>query len=184
MRKSRTNSLLKPRAGQVDDEAPRNGESRAARKIDRGPLPGYYGYNLRIAQVAVFEDFARIVGRLADRMGELTPGRFSLLTLLKHNPGINQTDLSRAVGLDKSTLTPALDQLERNGLILRQRTASDRRTYALSLSEKGEALLEDLNEKVLQHERNIVAALSPSERATLLRLLKKIARSLGSGAVD
>lgn len=156
----------------------------APRRIDRGPLPGFYGYNLRIAQVAVFEDFARIVGRLADRMGELTPGRFSLLMLLKHNPGINQTDLSRAVGLDKSTLTPALDQLERKGLIRRERTAADRRTYALSLSEKGEALLDDLIVKVRRHEENIVASLSTTERATLLRLLKKIARSLGSGAVE
>lgn len=156
----------------------------APRKIDRGPLPHYYGYNLRIAQVAVFEDFARIVGRLADRMGELTPGRFSLLTLLKYNPGINQTDLSRAVGLDKSTLTPALDQLERKGLILRQRTAADRRTYSLSLSDKGLALLDDLADKVAEHERNIVAALTPAERTTLLRLMKKISRSLGSGAVE
>lgn len=154
------------------------------RQIDRGPLPGYYGYNLRIAQVAVFENFARIVGRLADRMGELTPGRFSLLMLLRHNPGINQTDLSRAVGLDKSTLTPALDQLERKGLIIRERTATDRRTYALSLSDKGEALLADLTTKVERHEENIVAALSGAERAALLRLLKKISRSLGSGAVE
>ncbi len=154
------------------------------RQINRGPLPGYYGYNLRIAQVAVFENFSKIVGRLADRMGELTPGRFSLLMLLKHNPGINQTDLSRAVGLDKSTLTPALDQLERKGLIIRERTANDRRTYALSLSERGEALLADLTAKVERHEENIVAALSDAERAALLRLLKKISRSLGSGAVE
>lgn len=154
------------------------------RRIDRGPLPDYYGYNLRIAQVAVFENFARIVGRLADRMGELTPGRFSLLMLLKHNPGINQTDLSRAVGLDKSTLTPALDQLERKGLVIRERTANDRRTYALSLSEKGEALLADLTTKVERHEENIVAALNATERSALLRLLKKISRSLGSGAVE
>lgn len=184
MRKSRTTSALQkaPKSGVANDTL-RSGNG-VPRKIDRGPLPGYYGYNLRIAQVAVFEDFAKIVGRMADRMGELTPGRFSLLTLLKHNPGINQTDLSRAVGLDKSTLTPALDQLERNGLILRQRTATDRRTYALSLSEKGKTLLDDLNAKVLQHEQNIVASLSSSERATLLRLLKKIARSLGSGAVE
>ncbi|WP_298725402.1 MarR family transcriptional regulator [uncultured Ferrovibrio sp.] len=183
MARSRTTAAAQkaPKTAAANVTARGNGITR---KIDRGPLPGYYGYNLRIAQVAVFEDFARIVGRMADRMGELTPGRFSLLTLLKHNPGINQTDLSRAVGLDKSTLTPALDQLERNGLILRQRTAADRRTYALSLSEKGKALLDDLNAKVLQHERNIVASLSPSERATLLRLLKKIARSLGSGAVE
>ncbi|HEX6960088.1 MAG TPA: MarR family transcriptional regulator [Ferrovibrio sp.] len=154
------------------------------RKIDRGPLPSYYGYNLRIAQVAVFEDFARIVGRLADRMGELTPGRFSLLTLLRHNPGINQTDLSRAVGLDKSTLTPALDQLERKGLIVRERTAADRRTYALRLSERGEALLDSLDDKVRRHEQNIVAGLSSAERAALLKSLKKIARSLGSEAVE
>lgn len=168
--------------GQGKATQKRNGSP--PRQIDRGPLPGYYGYNLRIAQVAVFENFAKIVGRLADRMGELTPGRFSLLMLLKHNPGINQTDLSRAVGLDKSTLTPALDQLERKGLVIRERTANDRRTYALSLSEKGEALLADLTAKVERHEENIVAALSGAERATLLRLLKKISRSLGSGAVE
>lgn len=185
MRKTRTAALQQPKSKKTSSSiagAARNGS--APRKIDRGPLPNYYGYNLRIAQVAVFEDFSHIVGRLADRMGELTPGRFSLLTLLRHNPGINQTDLSRAVGLDKSTLTPALDQLERKGLIVRERTVADRRTYALRLSERGEALLDGLDSKVRQHEQNIVSALNPSERTALLRLLKKIARSLGSEAVE
>lgn len=163
--------------------APKAGR-RTTRKIDRGPLPGYYGYALRIAQVAVFENFERMVGRLADRMGELTPGRFSLLTLLKANPGINQTALSRAVGLDKSTLTPALDQLERKGLILRERTPEDRRTYALSLTAEGDAFLAELTRKVEQHEKNIVAALSPAERTALIRLLKKVAKSLGSEAIE
>jgi len=154
------------------------------RKLDRGPLPGLYGYNLRIAQVAVFENFVQVVGSaLASRMGGLTPGRFSLLVLLQANPGINQTDLSRGVGVDKSTLTPALDQLEKKGLLQRQRTAADRRTYSLSLSPAGEALLAELMVKVEQHEKNIVAGLTPSERSTLNRLLKKLARSLGSEAV-
>lgn len=154
------------------------------RKLDRGPLPELYGYNLRIAQVAVFENFIKVVGTgLASRMGGLTPGRFSLLVLLRANPGINQTDLSRGVGVDKSTLTPALDQLEKKGLILRQRTANDRRTYALSLSPAGEQLLNELMLKVEQHEKNIVAGLTPAERVTLNRLLKKMARSLGSEAL-
>ncbi len=154
------------------------------RKLDRGPLPGLYGYNLRIAQVAVFDNFVKVVGSaLAGRMGGLTPGRFSLLVLLRANPGINQTDLSRGVGVDKSTLTPALDQLEKKGLILRQRTAADRRTYSLSLSPTGEQLLDELMDKVAQHEMNIVAGLTVSERATLNRLLKKMARSLGSEAL-
>ncbi|PJI44368.1 MarR family winged helix-turn-helix transcriptional regulator [Ferrovibrio sp.] len=154
------------------------------RKLDRGPLPDLYGYNLRIAQVAVFGNFIKVVGSgLAGRMGGLTPGRFSLLVLLRANPGINQTDLSRGVGVDKSTLTPALDQLEKKGLILRQRTAADRRTYSLSLSPAGEQLLSELMNKVEQHERNIIAGLTPSERVTLTRLLKKMARSLGSEAL-
>lgn len=168
----------------VPKAAEKNGGD-AIRKLDRGPLPGLYGYNLRIAQVAVFENFVEVVGQgLAGRMGGLTPGRFSLLVLLKANPGINQTALSRGVGVDKSTLTPALDQLEKKGLIQRERTAQDRRTYALSLSPAGEALLAELMTKVLQHEKNIVAGLTPAERSTLNRLLKKMAKSLGSEAVD
>jgi hypothetical protein len=37
---------------------------------------------------------------------------------------------------------------------------------------------------VEQHEKNIVAMLSPAERATLIRLLKKVAKSLGSEAIE
>jgi DNA-binding MarR family transcriptional regulator len=167
-----------------DAAAPVRKEAKA-RRLDRGPLPGLYGYNLRITQVAVFDNFIKVVGTgLAGRMGGLTPGRFSLLVLLRANPGINQTDLSRGVGVDKSTLTPALDQLEKKGLILRQRTAADRRTYSLSLSPAGEQLLTELMAKVEQHERNIVAGLTAAERITLNRLLKKTARSLGSEALD
>lgn len=146
------------------------------RRLNRGPLPDYYGYNLRIAQTAVFSHFADTVGDIDGE--EISPGRFSLLTLLGANPGINQTVLSRAVGLDKSTLTPALDQLERKGLILRERTVNDRRTYALSLSEKGHGLLRELTRRVECHEEAIVAGLSQGERIMLLKLLKKVARGL------
>ncbi|WP_341896034.1 MarR family transcriptional regulator [Ferrovibrio terrae] len=171
-------------AGDGGDIPAQTRKTAKPRKLDRGPLPGLYGYNLRIAQVAVFENFLQVVGNtLASRMGGLTPGRFSLLVLLHANPGINQTDLSRGVGVDKSTLTPALDQLEKKGLIQRHRTAADRRTYALSLSPAGEALLAELMLKVDLHEKNIVAGLTPSERGTLNRLLKKMARSLGSEAI-
>ncbi len=132
----------------------------------------------------MFDNFVKVVGSgLAGRMGGLTPGRFSLLVLLRANPGINQTDLSRGVGVDKSTLTPALDQLEKKGLVVRERTAADRRTYSLSLTPAGEQLLTELMAKVEQHEKNIIAGLTTAERVTLNRLLKKMARSLGSEAL-
>src|SRR3546814_2563087 len=81
-------------------------------EIDFAVLPGYVGYNLRRTQAAVFRDFARVIGDL-----DITPGQFGLLTLLAANPGISQIELSRAVGLDKSTVTPPIDRLQARGLL-------------------------------------------------------------------
>lgn len=141
--------------------------------LDFGRLPDYYGYHLRMAQLADYADFAREAGPDA-----VSPGRFSLLTLLAHNPGITQSALSQAVGLDKSTLTPALDQLVRKGLVLRRKAASDKRSYALSLSAKGHALLTRLTEGVERHEANVAALLSPAERRQFIALLKRITQGL------
>ena len=59
----------------------------------------------------------------------LSPGRFAALILIDRNPGISQTASRRAIGSDKSTLTPVLDNLVKRGLISRARTRSDRRLY-------------------------------------------------------
>ena len=99
---------------------------------DYGPLADWIGFHLRMAQIASFQAFAREVGEV-----DLPPGRFALLTLIGRNPGISQTVLSRAAGRDKSTLTPALRDLKRRGLIERQRLASDRRSYHLTLTPAG-----------------------------------------------
>ena len=145
----------------------------AASGLDFGPLPHYYGYHLRMAQLADYADFARETGPDA-----LSPGRFSLLTLLAHNPGITQSALSQAVGLDKSTLTPALDQLVRKGWVLRRKAANDKRSYALSLSRKGHGVLARLTQGVERHEANVANLLSPAEREQLVALLKRIAQGL------
>ena len=57
------------------------------------------------------------------------------------------------------------------------------RSSATSLSPKGHALLARLLARVEKHEEAIVAPLTANERTTLLRLLRKIARGLRSGAL-
>src|SRR3954452_5220907 len=101
-----------------------------------GPLATWVGFHLRLAQTASFAAFAREVQDV-----DLSPGRFATLVLIKENPGISQTTLSRANGRDKSTLTPVLDDLVRRGLVRRARTEVDRRSYALSLTPSGEKML-------------------------------------------
>jgi DNA-binding MarR family transcriptional regulator len=141
---------------------------------DYGPLADWIGFHLRMAQIASFQAFAREVGEV-----DLPPGRFALLTLIGRNPGISQTVLSRAAGRDKSTLTPALRDLKRRGLIERQRLASDRRSYHLTLTPAGQATLKRLAECAARHDRNLDRIVGARDKPRLLRILRKIMSELG-----
>ena len=142
--------------------------------INYGPLAGWVAFHLRMAQVVSFQSFARLA-----RDVNLSPGRFAVLTLIGHNPGISQTALSRANRNDKSTLTTALTGLVRKKLVNRQRTAEDKRTYRLTLTPAGEKLLQRLTECARQHDRNLARVIGQREYARFMQILQRIAVELG-----
>src|SRR5262245_23313790 len=152
----------------------RSGSGAFVAGVDYGPLADWVGFHLRMAQIASFQAFAREVGEV-----DLPPGRFALLTLIGRNPGISQTVLSRAAGRDKSTLTPALRDLKRRGLISRQRIESDRRSYHLTLTTAGQAMLQRLTECAQRHERNLERIVGARDRARFMRTLRKLMVELG-----
>jgi DNA-binding MarR family transcriptional regulator len=137
------------------------------RRLAQGALPGLLGYRLRLAQQAVFRDFAQSVQGLS-------PGRVGLLMLVDANPGITQSRLAEAARRDRSTMVGVLDQLEGRGLIERRRGA-DRRSNGLWLTRGGRAFLSRALARIAAHERRIAARLSPAEHRQLLALLGKIA---------
>ena len=139
----------------------------AKQKLNPGALPGLLGYRLRLAQQAVFRDFARSVGGLS-------PGRVGLLVYIDANPGVTQSRLAEAAERDRSTLVGVLDQLEARGLIERRRGA-DRRTNGLWLTRGGRRLLGRELQAIGRHERRIAARLTAAERRQLLELLGRIA---------
>lgn len=151
------------RRGERADEA--NGES-----IDYGPLADWVGFNLRMAQAAAFQAFSRLAKEIGTR-----PGRFATLMLIGRNPGISQTALSRANGRDKSSLTPVLNDLERRGMIRRQRTRSDQRAYRLTLTPAGRELLAQLARCARVHERRLDRVIGAKERKAFVRALRRIA---------
>ena len=137
------------------------------RPLRAGSLPELLGYRLRLAQQAVFRDFAASVHGL-------TPGRVGLLIHIEANPGVTQSRLAEAAGRDRSTMVGVVDKLEARGLIERRRGA-DRRTNGLWLTRAGRALLGRALREIGEHEDRIAARLSPAERRQLLALLAKIA---------
>ncbi len=152
------------------DEAPADAQIRL------GGLAEQIAFNLRLAQEASFQAFARRTGHVS-----LRPGRFAILVIIGNNPGISQTMLGAAAGRDKSTLTPALADLEKRGLIQRRRVADDRRSYAISLTPAGEAVLRELSIHAATHDRQLDELVGAESKDAFLAILRRIIAGLADG---
>jgi DNA-binding MarR family transcriptional regulator len=135
-----------------------------------GKLPDYLGYQIRQAQSAIFRDFGRITAELG-----VTPGEFSLLTIVEANPGVNSVRLSKIYQLDKSTISLSVKRMLKRDLIRRAQDEEDRRFSGLWLTANGRSLLARVTQRVEEQEEIMNAALAPGERARLLDMLRRIA---------
>jgi DNA-binding MarR family transcriptional regulator len=164
MNKGRSNAVPQDAVSE-DQPEPRY----APPDIEFGELAETIGFSLRLAQQASFQAFARRVGA-----SDLRPGFYATLALIHENPGISQTALSQANGRDKSTLTPVLDDLERRGLVLRERLATNRRSYSLTLTTEGVKALKTLRSHARAHDKALDELIDPSHKEEFLRSLRKI----------
>lgn len=143
--------------------------AKRRRGLDLGFLEGLIGFRLRLAQIALFDDFER-----AMRPFDITPTRFGALSLIDANPGLSQMQLAKAIRLDRSTLVTLLDHLEKRSLVQRRPSATDKRTNELRLTPEGRLLLGKLKRRVQEHEKRMFGKLSADERAQLARLLEAV----------
>jgi DNA-binding MarR family transcriptional regulator len=148
----------------------RRPNGHAGAELDFGPLAGWIGFNLRLAQETAFQAFSRRSHEIGEH-----PGRFATLMLIHRNPGISQTELSQASGRDKSSITPVIEDLVRRGLVERQRTEQDRRAYRLTLTAQGKKVLASLVRCARRHERVLDTIVGARDRRRFLELCKRIA---------
>lgn len=137
-----------------------------------GPLPDLVGYNLRKAQVALFQSFQNAVSP-----HDITPGQFGVLIMIHENEGLSQSDLGSAVGIDRSTMVAVIDRLESRGLVIRAPSPNDRRSYALRLSPEGEKLLDELVPRIQAHDQGMVKDLTVEERSLFIDFLRRVSRA-------
>lgn len=147
---------------------------RSARTIDMGPLSGLVGYVIRRAQIAVFQDF----GKTFDAFG-VRPAQYAALTVIERNPGLKQTEIGAALGIKRANFVAMCDELEKLGLAERRAISNDRRSNALYLTKKGEALTVKLHSACKVHEARIAAKIGEDRRDQLLEMLTLVA-TLGS----
>lgn len=127
-----------------------------------------------LAQVGAFA-----ATRFAERLEPLAlqPSDVGILRLIATEPNLSQQTLADKLGVVPSRVVVLIDALEKKGLVTRERSARDRRTYELRLTEEGRAVMNEMREIGSAHEADITTALTATERKELTRLLGKIAAS-------
>jgi DNA-binding MarR family transcriptional regulator len=139
------------------------------RPVSLDGLTDLAGYLIRQAQLWVFQDFNETLAPL-----DIRPADYSMLVVIRENPGLSQMALCQVLGISRSGIIPPLDALEARGLL--QRTASDRRTNALRLTAEGDALLARAEKLVQEHEGRLIEKVGPRGHQQLLKVLKVFGR--------
>ncbi|WP_459617509.1 MarR family winged helix-turn-helix transcriptional regulator [Bordetella sp. 2513F-2] len=137
--------------------------------IDYGALDELVGYAIRRAQIRIYEDFLEALASW-----DITPQRYSALTLIAANPGLKLTDLARILGIARSGAVQLVDQLQEMGYVQRRDAEHDRRAYALAATASGRRALAAITRAVREHDRRISAGLTQEERERLIALLGKL----------
>jgi DNA-binding MarR family transcriptional regulator len=143
--------------------------SKKKTKIVQAPAFEQVGYLCRRIMQASYRD-------LQDALPELdvTIGQLGTMILIACNPGITPTEICKAQGQEKPTITASLDALVREKLVSRDPSKSDRRSVSLRLTAKGATFYNRILPRVRSVDRKLTRTLSDSERRLLVELLMRI----------
>ncbi len=99
---------------------------------------------------------------------------FRLLAALDQYGPSSQADLGRNTGIDRSDVVAALDELVERGFAGRAPDPADGRRNVVSITRRGRTMLERVDAALDDVQAEVLAPLSPSERTTFVRLLRKL----------
>lgn len=179
---NKNTAIRKPRASRTPQESP----APQREMVGHGGVIDLHAYTapqvLRTEQMEAY--FGYLVRRLDNKIlvsflsalaqEEITPARFTALSIIGANPGVRQVDIARALEVARPAALKVVNQLIDLGLVEAHPIPSDKRIGALALSAKGQAKLAAYEQAVREHEARICEPLTGAERETLTRLLRKL----------
>ncbi len=142
---------------------------RPVRRLDQSALDNLVGYHLRRAEVHMRQ---LVIKALAD--WDIRPPEYSALALIAGNALVTQADLGLALNIKRPNMVSLVEKLERRGLIRREVHALDRRNHILTTTEKGAALLMDIDGMLHELDRTETACWTGSERKSMVELLRRL----------
>lgn len=116
--------------------------------------------------------------RPALRDDGLTVGQLGVLEALLHLGPMVLSVLAEKLLTSPSNVTTVVDNLERDGLVRRERSTQDRRRIEVSLTEEGRSLIEERFPRHAERITSLMTVLEPGELEDLGRLCRKLGRRI------
>jgi len=130
----------------------------------------HLGYWLRRVSNRVSGMFARALQARHTSVAE-----WVMLCQVKGRPGITPKELAEALGMTPGAVSKVIDKLEAKQWIRSAKNQADQRVRRLTLTKSGSATLPRLAEIADGNDQRFFDCLTAAEKATLRRLLKKLA---------
>jgi MarR family 2-MHQ and catechol resistance regulon transcriptional repressor len=104
----------------------------------------------------------------------LSVSQFGVIEALYHLGPLSQSDIAKKVLKSSGNMTLVIDNLEKGGLVTRERQEEDRRYYTVRLTAKGRKLISDIFPRQAARIREEMSALSSAEQEVLGDLCRKL----------
>jgi len=128
------------------------------------------------------QGFERFSGESVRQHG-LTHAQFDIIATLGNTPGMSYKELGERTLITKGTLTGVIERLEQKGLVLRERSSEDKRSYFVRLTPAGEAVFCDVFPQVVAHGKQLFASYSAAEFDVLDAALRQLRERIALGGL-
>ena len=119
------------------------------------------------------QGFERYSGESVRQYG-LTHAQFDIIATLGNTSGMSYKELGQRTLITKGTLTGVIERLEQKGLVLRERSTEDKRSWFVRLTDSGAAVFRDVFPKVVAHGKQLFDGFSDVEFDEVDDALKKL----------
>lgn len=112
---------------------------------------------------------------------DITLPQFDVLSELEHaGSALTMSQLSQKLMVSNGNVTGVVDRLERDGLVRRRASSTDRRVQYIELTEQGNSLFRDIASEHEHWIENLLGDLSPNEIKALIAGLGKAKDSIAA----
>lgn len=140
--------------------------------LDRPFQDIYHETVLNIVRTAIL--ISNVGAQLFRKFG-LTEAQFNVLIALRYRDReLTQSDLGKRLVVTRASITSVLDKLEAKQLVTRSNVTGNRRIHIVTLTSKGEELLDGLEPLYIEAIHNVLGGLTAEQCHTMISMLESV----------